>query len=756
MTENYDPNSVKLSLEPPYRDDNGKPIPDLRDITQDGQLVFEEKQSPSAALGPQLKRLHELITSRKREFRSITETRVLANGAGIVDSESSPGAVNKTEEPQDMIVDEDGQAEPTGDDQASLSSALNPESLNQLRKDMTQRLEEAQYSMNAALDMLNCLLAINNLSANVATSTSTNPTAGIAGFGSVTTTQTAPAPLTLAPSIIAPTPPQASVAVMNTQIGITTRDAGIRKAAGILRHAALSTAEEIERAGRSGTGGVAQGRHDTGYWATALRLRQACWALLPAALPPGSGSKGSNRTSKDILLGFALEGSPPPYRRLAHGIIPTNNTQQKNQANDDKPPPLLLFPQLQNRRLRVSLRINGKKYSCPIDSQTGSPAPPGTRTGSTGQTLNNLMRDAQQEVIEHEIFQEASLQITTQADNLNRVTQILAQARFAGILISQLSATLIELDVTQEMSLLFERVAMDEEDLDEEVTVTNPSEADVVTCMLIRQILVVLLARAHRGALLDGMSASSTTPAPNAPAAIRKQVPILGPIVSLLRYRTMVQRVDLELKKILSGMGRAGIDATLTMKRVNEPGHIFVESLSRFVDTQGEAFQSTLHHRLDQSLALSGEALLRIEDKHLIQVTFQSPTSLKLHVVQSQITVHDHGQLGSFLRTDVAGRIVQFVQEVGKEFLKEPNKLDRISGEYDRSWFVDPIGAYCIGRWPGGKGRFQLEIQENGRIRCEATVESQSKQTVSQFEHAPRGTSLKSWVLSVMAGASHS
>ncbi|QRW16088.1 BAG domain protein [Rhizoctonia solani] len=608
MTENYDPNSVKLSLEPPYRDDNGKPIPDLRDITQDGQLVFEEKQSPSAALGPQLKRLHELITSRKREFRSITETRVLANGAGIVDSERASGTYWRRPSIFEFSS-KPRKSQPTSEryDTTFRGGAIQHErsfGYAQLFARYKQPFCKRRYFYKYEPDRWNCRIWIGDYYPDCASSSD------------------------LAPSIIAPTPPQASVAVMNTQIGITTRDAGIRKAAGILRHAALSTAEEIERAGRSGTGGVAQGRHDTGYWATALRLRQACWALLPAALPPGSGSKGSNRTSKDILLGFALEGcTPPPYRRLAHGIIPTNNTQQKNQANDDKPPPLLLFPQLQNRRLRVSLRINGKKYSCPIDSQTGSPAPPGTRTGSTGQTLNNLMRDAQQEVIEHEIFQEAT------------------QARFAGILISQLSATLIELDVTQEMSLLFERVAMDEEDLDEEVTVTNPSEADVVTCMLIRQILVVLLARAHRGALLDGMSASSTTPAPNAPAAIRKQVPILGPIVSLLRYHT-----------------------------------------------QGEAFQSTLHHRLDQSLALSGEALLRIEDKHLIQVTFQSPTSLKLHVVQSQITVHDHGQLGSFLRTDVAGRIVQFVQEVGKEFLKEPNKLDRISGEYDRSWFVDRLG----------------------------------------------------------------
>jgi hypothetical protein len=66
---------------------------------------------------------------------------VLANGAGIVDNDSTPGVLHKIEEPQDIVLDEDGQVEPTGEDQASLSSTLNPESLNQLRKDMTQRLE---------------------------------------------------------------------------------------------------------------------------------------------------------------------------------------------------------------------------------------------------------------------------------------------------------------------------------------------------------------------------------------------------------------------------------------------------------------------------------------------------------------------------------------------------------------------------------------------------------------------------------------
>lgn len=742
MTEGYDPNSVKLSLEPPYRDDNGKPIPNLRDITQDGQLVFEEKQSPSAALAPQLKRLHDLITSRKREFRSITEARVLADGAGIVDAVLASGAPQNTDIPQDAGMDEDGQVEgPTnessGDDQAPLSSTLNPESLMQLRKDMTQRLEEAHHGMNAALDLLNCLLAINTLSNNPTAPDAANPTAGLSGLGSASLNQTAPAPLTLAPSVLTLPSVQPSVAIMNSQIGITTRDAGIRKAAGILRHAALATAEEIERAGRGGGSGPSQGRYDTSYWATALRLRQACWALLPAPLPPGAGPalKGSNRSSKDILLGFALEGSPPLYRRLAFGIIPPTNPP-KSQATDDKPPPLLLFPQLQNRRLRVSLRINGQKYSGPIDSQADASAQqPGVRPGSASQTLNNLMRDAQQEVVEQETFQE-----------------LMVQARYVGTLISQLSATVIELDVTQDMSLLFERVSTEEEDLNDEPSITDPTEPDVVVCTLIRQVLVILLARAHRGALLDGMSSSSSTTAISAPAALRKQVPILGPVISLLRYRTMVQRVDMELKKILSGLGRAGIDATLTITGASEPGRAFVESLSRYVDTFGDnSFQSTLHHRLDQTLALSGEALLRIEDKHLIQVTFQSPTLLKLHVVQSQITVHDHGQLGSFLRTDVAARIIQYVQDIGKSFASESIKAEGKGLEYAKSWFVDSVGGYCLGRWPGGKGRFQLVVQENGHLKCEATIDSQNKQTTSKFEDAPPGTSLKTWIQLLMS-----
>lgn len=38
------------------------------------------------------------------------------------------------------------------------------------------------------------------------------------------------------------------------------------------------------------------------------------------------------------------------------------------------------------------------------------------------------------------------------------VFQLMTQARYVGTLVSQLSATVIELDVTQDIALLFERV----------------------------------------------------------------------------------------------------------------------------------------------------------------------------------------------------------------------------------------------------------------------------------------------------------
>jgi hypothetical protein len=109
-------------------------------------MPLNRKQDASAALAPQLKRLHDLITSRKREFRTVTEARVLADGAGVVDAASSPGLPHSTGIDVDTAPEEDGHVEGqtqelNTEEQELQNSTLNPESLMQLRADMTQRLE---------------------------------------------------------------------------------------------------------------------------------------------------------------------------------------------------------------------------------------------------------------------------------------------------------------------------------------------------------------------------------------------------------------------------------------------------------------------------------------------------------------------------------------------------------------------------------------------------------------------------------------
>ncbi|KAF4602024.1 hypothetical protein EYR40_005225 [Pleurotus pulmonarius] len=48
---------LRLSLERPYKNDNGEPIPTLLDITPEGEFIYESKDPPSKALGDNLNRV---------------------------------------------------------------------------------------------------------------------------------------------------------------------------------------------------------------------------------------------------------------------------------------------------------------------------------------------------------------------------------------------------------------------------------------------------------------------------------------------------------------------------------------------------------------------------------------------------------------------------------------------------------------------------------------------------------------------------
>jgi mediator of RNA polymerase II transcription subunit 17, fungi type len=90
-------------------------------------------------------------------------------------------------------------------------------------------------------------------------------------------------------------PPIPSVQSFEAQLVVGGKDESLRKASNLFKVAAESM--EITRA------------HDKRYWANALRIRRQNWGLLPAPLPFGSATgKGADRTSKDFLVSFGMEG----------------------------------------------------------------------------------------------------------------------------------------------------------------------------------------------------------------------------------------------------------------------------------------------------------------------------------------------------------------------------------------------------------------------------------------------------------------
>lgn len=99
----------------------------------------------------------------------------------------------------------------------------------------------------------------------------------------------------LSATIVTKPNPITSVHAFNTQLTIGSKDEALRKAAGLFKTAA-------ERMGR----GHLKGEK---YWVDALKIRWANWGLIPAPLPPGSATgKGADKTSKDFLISYGLEG----------------------------------------------------------------------------------------------------------------------------------------------------------------------------------------------------------------------------------------------------------------------------------------------------------------------------------------------------------------------------------------------------------------------------------------------------------------
>ncbi|GLB33862.1 putative subunit 17 of Mediator complex [Lyophyllum shimeji] len=591
---------IRLSLERPYKDDNGEHIPTLLDITPDGQHIYEQKESSTKALGNNLRRI---FVERGVDFFDRTKGHKFEEGIPTVENKDSSETFNHP--------DEEG---------VPASQQMTVEELYKMRAEIMPQLFTSLGEISLARDLLTSLLA------------SSQPQPGNQ-------------PSNLSAAVVSKPPPIISVQAFNAQLTIGSKDEALRKAADVFK----SAADSLER-------GRIKGEK---YWVDALKVRRANWGLIPAPLPFGSATgKGADKTSKDFLISYGLEESPPAFRRQAMARMATDAD-----ATDS-----LVFLHRQRTRLRVSVAVAGAEGTMITSQNTPSKVDlPG---------LEGALEVAQQEVVEQEIF---SI-LVQEAGNLPTAS-------------ARVSERLIVIDAAQGTELRFEL-------LDDETQC--PESFDDLSqekCNLIYSALHVLLLGRHAHLKSRRLGTAGTSRAST--DAFRSPPPILQPIIDLLQYQVFCERIKSEIDKMVAALSAAGIPASLRFDPVGETGRQLVQ----FLET-------------GNGRVIGGEAVLRIDNRHTIRLTFLSPSSLTAHLAQATLTISSIPQLCQLLIDEVERRLLHGI-------------------------------CRCVGRWEGCVLNFHVSFGKDFAIDCSAFQlhKGTPKQgQLDSYSSNPGGLSLMSWI----------
>ena len=242
---------------------------------------------------------------------------------------------------------EDGEAAETTE---PADHSMTPEELFKMRMEILPQLYTAVGEISHAKELLSLLLAPPDQPSVIASLPSS----------------------ILSTTLVSKLLPISSVQAFNAQLAVGGKDETLRKAADIFKDAAGS----MER-------GRMKGER---YWVDALKIRRGNWGLVPAPLPFGSVQigKGGDKTSKDFLISFGLEESPPHIRRRAIAHLSTLTLSSTVSS--------LVFPHRQRTRLRVSLNTpTADSFSTIVPAVNDD-------------SLDSALRASQQEVVEQEIF----------------------------------------------------------------------------------------------------------------------------------------------------------------------------------------------------------------------------------------------------------------------------------------------------------------------------------------------------------------
>ncbi|KAI0318687.1 subunit 17 of mediator complex-domain-containing protein [Amylostereum chailletii] len=586
------PDQLSLSLERVYKDDAGNNIPVLRDISSDGAFEYKPYRSPAARLGGDLRRI---FIERGHDFFE-------------QDDKQRSKAVDADASKDDSVVAEAGNSE------VQEAKPMSPEELSSMRSEIIPQLHTALGEMSLARDLLTLFLSSigtsNNTNSFIPASLTATPSQPDHVVGS-----SLPSNILMA-STVTQLPPIPSVQSFDVQLVVGGKDEALRRAADIFKGAA-DTVERTRLAGDR-------------YWMDALKIRRQNWALTPAPLPPGAPvGRSAEKTSKDFLISFGLSESPPVFRRRALGQLA---------AFDTKSSPVM-FPQRQKSTLRVSLTIS---------DGTGSPATSFNRcTPHDSASLDAILRDAQKEAVEQEIF----AVLIRDASNLSSTS-------------SRVSERLIVLEAAQDTELRFELV--DNDTLSEDHSASNVAQDK---CDLIYGFLHVLLLRMHTYYKSRRLGHSYQT---NASPA--ESLRILQPVVDFLQYDVFCRRVKTEMTNIVGALRHAGVPTKFHFNAVGESSD---DLLSLLCAEGGQK--------------ISGDALIRIDNSRSLRFTFHAPSTLTVHLTQAALVISSISQLTQLLHDETENCLLQRICDTGNEL------TECVNG----GWFVDVLMSRAVGKWEG-------------------------------------------------------
>ncbi|KAJ7638863.1 subunit 17 of mediator complex-domain-containing protein [Roridomyces roridus] len=409
------------------------------------------------------------------------------------------------------------------------------------------------------------------------------------------------------------------------------------------------------------------------YWVDALKIRRANWGLIPAPLPFGAPTgKGADRTSKDFLISFGLEESSPLFRRRAVGRMPTY----------EQPGESLVFPYRQNMRLFISVSSISEVGTKKVLSRNTMPAADTT-------SLDGALRVAQQEIVEQEIF-----------------SFLVKEAGSLPTASARVSERLIVIEAAPEIELKFEL-------LDADSVPSAPPLESTTKCDLIYYALRALLLRIHSYAKTQRLGTAGIFHAAGTSETATPPL-LLRPIIDLLQYEVFCNRLRTELVAMRAALTGAGIAAALRFEPIGGTGLALVDLIDRSED--------------DQERAVGGEAVMRIDARHTVRLTFRSPSLLTAHLSLATLQISSIPQLRQLLGDEVERCLLQRICEVGGELCESVGGI----------WFVDL--SRCVGRWEGCVLNFRVVVGEQG-IKCTAVrmgkTGLQEGMTYSSLEQRP-------------------